>query len=334
MIQKATFCFQKKEDYKSNFNTDYSFNIRENFVIISSKTTADYDRWEHNTNFSCSYYHLDGTPFNIPNNIKLNFCHNSNNICVFGTKKEVYSTGKYYYYSIDKKQIVFSFDKVYDKINSMLEEINNIYNKKITKLVVEKAVKYYKSLLKKYPCEKEDLIKLNEEIKNALKNYTAGSYWFGIDCENNLNTNREEIIHKFNLFMSRNSLRALCANSSFNIRELNNFENNDYCNQLIISFFKEEGLNDFDNEYKKVKYDYNRNIDYYDKYKNLTLFKIDDKLNININKNNITKFNKHYENVTGKKSTLIINDFLPNFVKNDKKEKIINSNYEYDEKTM
>jgi len=253
---------------------------------------------------------------------------------VFGTKKEVYSTGKYYYYSIDKKQIVFSFDKVYDKINSMLEEINNIYNKKITKLVVEKAVKYYKSLLKKYPCEKEDLIKLNEEIKNALKNYTAGSYWFGIDCENNLNTNREEIIHKFNLFMSRNSLRALCANSSFNIRELNNFENNDYCNQLIISFFKEEGLNDFDNEYKKVKYDYNRNIDYYDKYKNLTLFKIDDKLNININKNNITKFNKHYENVTGKKSTLIINDFLPNFVKNDKKEKIINSNYEYDEKTM
>jgi len=70
MIQKATFCFQKKEDYKSNFNTDYSFNIRENFVIISSKTTADYDRWEHNTNFSCSYYHLDGTPFNIPNNIK------------------------------------------------------------------------------------------------------------------------------------------------------------------------------------------------------------------------------------------------------------------------
>lgn len=315
---KGNLLFTKIERHQPNYVTDNYFYIYKNYVKRVSNTTADYDRWDHDSSTSYSYLHLDGTYFNIPPFLKL---YSSNdNICIFESENK----GGIYYYDINNKKIVFKLDDAYNKVKNMIKELNAKFNKKLKVLLVKKIYETYKELIKQYPIEEDIHNKLKDELKERLKlNFNGSGLWELNGYHEKTDSyyckewyipeerqNIHYIIHELNEEIDKlryKNLRTELKANIFGLKE-------DIGHQLRVSLLKDTKITTFENELKKLKevdWDYE-----YGEYIDLNLFSIDDKLNITINKNNIARFNNYYEKVIGKKSFLSINDFLPDMTEN------------------
>ena len=164
--------FSKYEKHISNYVTNNYFYFEKNYIVQISETTADYDKWDHDTSHYHAYMHLDGSYFNVPK--YLDMYYSNDNICILDSNEK----GEVYYYDINKQKTVFRFDEIYNKANNMIKDLNHHYNKKLKKLIVKRIYQLYEELIDRYPIDKETADKLKDELNEKLKlNFEGAGFW-------------------------------------------------------------------------------------------------------------------------------------------------------------
>lgn len=277
--------FSQTEKYDGNYVTNYHFYIHKNFVKQVISSTPDYDKWSHDTTSWSNYYYLNGEKLNIDNQqISEIFC--KNNIGIIDT-----SNGDEYLYDFNSRKVIFKKSDLINQIEPLANEIIAVENEKFEKMKTEYVLNEKYDIIKKRKLKAKDEIIFNKLCNEALKNKNFDFTEYDnedLPLSNALND-------LWNVWFNVKNAR-----SESGLINWSGFE----ASGASVDIRKNANIN---LEYESYWAGWQQVIDEY--YTSLKLFELDYKtLKLKVYKNNIGKFKKYYESVTGKKCNLLIDN--------------------------
>lgn len=298
--KNGKFLFSVHEHYNGNYVVSHSFHFYEKYICVNSSCTADYDKWDHGTSYSHSYYHLDGKPFNIGDYCVDEIDEHDGDIYVLDVSKGLWSSDTVrdtFFYDMKNRKVVLSKSALLKDVKNLVNAIDYHMENKLRSMLAEEIKKQeFDAMLKHNLSEKEKTL-YNNDINKRLSRFMKNGGFidlYGDEItydENNLRIPEYDNLRKAYRDIDHLGHWASELKTDYGYSFYYNYEND--CYNVSISL-KRTKIKDIFSEVDKLMYGRNDYID-------LTLMTINpNTMEISINTRTLNRLKNLYTKLTGK----------------------------------